>query len=237
LPALDLPSLRPTDHARLDIQGLGWKALKLCDFREYARSTLTEKGELLVKAATLGDSRAVKVLLSERADIEFEDDRNLTSLMRATINHHASVVTALIKRGANPNVKDDRNTPLLEWTTNGNMGMVNLLLKNGVDISAKDKKERTALHIASISGREDITLALVKSGANINAKDKNGNTALMEFAKNGNEAMARFLLENGGQCERADKPWLDAIARSSVERPYGSYASIGGERGQRQCQK
>src|SRR6266498_4007037 len=115
-PLGSLPPLRRTDHARLDIQNQGWKALKFCDFREFAGLTRGEKGKLLIGASTLGDIRAVNILLVEEADVEYEDAENSTSLMKATLNGHAEVAAALIKSSANVNIKEqDGNTPLMEW--------------------------------------------------------------------------------------------------------------------------
>lgn len=53
-----------------------------------------------------------------------------------------------------------------------------ILLEIGADVNIENKDNETALHIATIIGREEIVELLIKNGCELNRRDKNGKSAL-----------------------------------------------------------
>ncbi|EHA8589599.1 hypothetical protein COCNU_scaffold011279G000020 [Cocos nucifera] len=71
------------------------------------------------------------------------------------------------------------------------------LINAGADPSKTDYDGRTALHMASCKGYEEIVKFLIQRGANVNSIDKFGNSPLLDAVKAGNGRIAAILVENG----------------------------------------
>ncbi|XP_038989894.1 LOW QUALITY PROTEIN: potassium channel KOR2-like [Phoenix dactylifera] len=71
------------------------------------------------------------------------------------------------------------------------------LINAGADPSKTDYDGRTALHMASCKGYEEIVKFLIQRGANVNCIDKFGNSPLLEAVKAGHDRIAAILVENG----------------------------------------
>jgi len=63
--------------------------------------------------------------------------------------------------------------------------------------SLADMAGKTALHIASIAGREDILRTLLKKTKQIDVRDGDGGTALHYAVLHGNEEAVKLLLDHG----------------------------------------
>lgn len=70
-------------------------------------------------------------------------------------------------------------TNLLHRATNqGNYKIVSELLKTGYRHEAKNKDGQTAVHLASMSGKDDILRKLIDYEASVNSRDTAGYTPL-----------------------------------------------------------
>lgn len=67
----------------------------------------------------------------------------------------------------------------------------------GTNINTKNYYEETALHIACVTGYEDIVELLINRGAEINMKDKDGETALHNASRNGYKKIVELLIDRG----------------------------------------
>lgn len=56
--------------------------------------------------------------------------------------------------------------------------IIRMLLENGADVNHQGKHQQTALHLAALSGYEDMARILIEKGADVALKDQNGRTAL-----------------------------------------------------------
>ena len=79
------------------------------------------------------------------------------------------IVNALLKAGADINVRNKYGSTPLHWADNDLV--VDALLKAGADISSRNKNGQTPLHTVGNLGDEDAFFALIKAGADVNALD------------------------------------------------------------------
>jgi hypothetical protein len=102
-----------------------------------------------------------------------------TELYDAAYEGDAERVRELLKKGANPNVRDEYGeTPLHIAARDGHVDVVELLLEHGADPNAQDKSGETPLHWAAFNGYVDVVRLLLEHGADPTVKNKDGITPL-----------------------------------------------------------
>lgn len=137
--------------------------------------------------------------LSDKVDINYQDEDGRTALHYACENLHHILVENLLNKGANPNIQDkDGNTALLYLLKSTNKDLIyfkkrgaeanvlhiaDILIRAGADIEARNNKGRTALLEAVNSGYKLVSRFLIRSGANINEVDNNGRGVLSIASK------------------------------------------------------
>jgi uncharacterized protein (TIGR02145 family) len=126
-----------------------------------------------------------EVLLNAKAEVNHVSSNGNTALTYALINNQEETARLLLAKGANPNVKNERNqTPFtIAAERRSSVDFFNLLLEKGADINAKGPHGHTALIRLCqdyYSSLEQIKF-LISKGADVNVQDDEGNTALMNF--------------------------------------------------------
>jgi ankyrin repeat protein len=113
-------------------------------------------------AAERGYVEIVELLLSEvgrGVEVDARDGRGFTPLQYAcfgllhagpvSVGRYRDVVVALLRRGADPDVRDEEGNTVLHWATSRGHGwVVDLLVRYGADLYAKNKRGRTPLDVA-----------------------------------------------------------------------------------------
>lgn len=99
-------------------------------------------------------------------------------LIYAAARGDARKVKELLKKGTNPNVKDDLHgyTPLHEASLKCFSDIVEMLLENSADPNIGDNSGFTPLHLAVISGCEKVVSILLKYGADPKIKNSEDKT-------------------------------------------------------------
>jgi hypothetical protein len=116
-----------------------------------------------------------------------------TQLHIAAVWGDVEIVELLLKRGADPNVKDDNGqTPLHIAALWGHVDVVRVLLEHRADPNAKDNDGKTPLHYAAEKGHVDVVRVLLERGADPRIADNRGHIPL-DYAKN---STIRSLLES-----------------------------------------
>ena len=89
-------------------------------------------------------------------------------------------LTVPVKGDAPPdNSRRHGRTNLLHRATSqGNYTIVSELLKTGYRHEAKNQNGQTAVHLASMNGKDDILRKLIEYGASVNLRDTAGYTPL-----------------------------------------------------------
>ena len=104
-----------------------------------------------------------KLLLAQGADINVEDEDDMTLLHWAARRGDKDFVEFLLANGADVNIKvgAGNKTPLHEATEKGHKEIVELLLDHGAEINAMDGQGYTPMYYAVSKDRKDISDVLI----------------------------------------------------------------------------
>lgn len=153
----------------------------------------------LHKAAYLGDSAMVLLLLERGIRVNTQDKLGRTALDAAIDGWHEALVMILLEKGADINLPNQcGHTAFHGALKTGNEAIVRLLIENGADITASGNNGETALHLAAENEHEAMLLLLLKEGIGAFATDNNGNIALHIAVGRGQAGCIEMLLCFGG---------------------------------------
>ncbi|XP_010272029.1 PREDICTED: ankyrin repeat domain-containing protein EMB506, chloroplastic isoform X3 [Nelumbo nucifera] len=147
------------------------------------RKISTEKWSPLHTLALSGQINFMDKLLEQGVDIDavdrFGEQDGFTALHKAVIGKKEVVISHLLRKGANPHIRDRNGaTPLHYAVQVGAMQTVKLLIKYKVDVNVADNEGWTPLHVAIQSRCRDIAKVLLVNGADKNRRNKDGKTPL-----------------------------------------------------------
>lgn len=127
-------------------------------------------------------------------------------LLQSAEKGHLEQVSALLKKRADVNARDDNGqTPLMAAAGRGHLEMVKLLIDKGADVNATDENGRTALMEAAMSGQLQIVEFLNDKGSNLSAKAKHVPTVVMAAEWGKNFEIARLLIDKGADVNAKTK--------------------------------
>ncbi|MDD2710955.1 MAG: ankyrin repeat domain-containing protein [Verrucomicrobiae bacterium] len=162
---------------------------------------LTDKNgsTALMAALTKKNVHAAALILKKTKNVNQQAARagRYTALMFAAMNGTPEIVTQLLERGADVNIRADQNvTALMLSCLHKRSDLVKLLIARGADLNLKENlNENTALLTAINKGDLESVKLLLEAGADPNLGSKDGFTPLMLAAQNGQDAMAQALIE------------------------------------------
>ena len=135
----------------------------------------------LPDAARNQDTKAVRSLLTQKADVNARSSDGSTALLWLAHWNDAETADLLLKAGADANTSNDFGmTPLSQACTNGSFEFVRLLLKSSANPNTAIATGETPLMTCAKTGNADAVRLLVEYGAAVNAKEPaQGQTALM----------------------------------------------------------
>jgi ankyrin repeat protein len=104
------------------------------------------------------------------AAIDAEDADKLTPLMRASARGDVKAVTALLEKGANPNVRssDTNITPLMFAAYFGHTAVIKTLIARGARIELKDTFGAGAVDWAAVGGHDEVEGLLTAPNVSLN---------------------------------------------------------------------
>ena len=160
----------------------------------------TKKGKTALHEATLGEDEEVALLLIQSgADVNASNNEGVTPLCFASGMGLPRVVSALLERGANPNVRMEGVTPLH--------------MSTGITLTDQrpSGEWESFSEMLTRTGRDGtdflkVAKALVEAGAEVNALRSQGkkSTPLDMAEVCGNTMVAEYLESVGG---KRGKPW------------------------------
>jgi ankyrin repeat protein len=157
------------------------------------------RDEPLLTAARAGDTKTLRVLIDQRANVNAREADGTTALHLAVLRDDIDAVDLLLRGGADPKAADRYGvTPLTVACINGNAGIIERLVKAGADPDTALASGETALMTASRTGKVDAVKMLLAHGANVNAAERvRGQTALMWAAASNNTDAISVLIDAG----------------------------------------
>ena len=140
----------------------------------HARGT-DRLGRHFLKAASLGDVKAVQRLIQDGVDIETRDREGLTALMHAASKGRQDIVETLLANGARVNAVDrtGRNA-LMMAALAGDIQGVRLLVESGADVNAMDYYGSRPLLAATSAGHAPVVEVLLAHGAYVDVRNYQG---------------------------------------------------------------
>jgi ankyrin repeat protein len=114
--------------------------------------------------------------------------------------------------------KEDRSTPLHLAVMLVDSDLVRFFLSNGADVTAVDEEGRTAVHVAALSGNQEICLAVldaaVAAGLSVDHATDKGYTPLFLACWRGHLELAQALRARGASENRADSQGKSMLVRA-----------------------
>ena len=106
-------------------------------------------------------------------------DTGYTRLQKAIVQNDLSTVTALIKAGADINLRGNLMYPPLHLALDKDRHSIAVaLIQAGADVNLQDATGKTPLHRAAMQAQETFVRTLLKLGSDPNIKDEQGKTVL-----------------------------------------------------------
>jgi len=158
-------------------------------------------------AVMKGDTAAVRVLLTQRADVNAPQADGSTALHWAVYRSDLTTADLLMRSGANVKATTREGaTPLSLASTAGDAPMIAALIKAGAEPNEPLPTGKTNLMLAARNGNPDALKALIDGGANVNAKETlRGTTALMWAADEAHAPAVQYLIQRGADIKARSK--------------------------------
>jgi len=164
------------------------------------------KDSALSLASYRGHNQLVELLLSAKADVEYQNQNGETALIWASENGQAPTVRTLIANKANLETRTNEGVTALMWAAEaGHNECITALLEAGAAVNAACSNGKTALihsvhHLACHSHSIPLLLA---AKADVHVRSSEGDSALV-FASARSEEAAALLKAAGAQLTAAD---------------------------------
>ena len=164
----------------------------------------------LLRAAALGETEIVKLLLTAGANRGLTNKNNQLPLHMASHEGHLEIVSLLLESSSKAKknkpkidaVDGQENTALHLACAGGHIEVARFLLDRGATLGARNTYGSTPLHCACANGHEEVVRLLLERGAKIDVTDADGGTPLFTASRSGHEDTVRLLLEKGANFEQ-----------------------------------
>ena len=123
-----------------------------------------------VKAAWHGEIDKLETAIENGVDlnviVKMPGSNGESALHRACKGERTSIISILLKKGANPNIREKKSgeTPLMKAIKTRNVTISRLLISHGADVDVRDNNGNTALSLAREAGNTEIVQLLEEAG-------------------------------------------------------------------------
>jgi molecular chaperone DnaK (HSP70)/ankyrin repeat protein len=169
-------------------------------------------------AALYGHAHIVEELARRSVPLDSVDAEHRTALFLAAIDNEAAAVEALLKAGADHEIRRsaDLGTPLQIASWEGYEEVVEYLLAYGSDVQTRDHDGDTPLHNAAYHGHVSIMERIVAAGADLEVANTAGETPLIVAARGGQRAAVAWLVDHGADTEKCDSQGMNALQHAQA---------------------
>lgn len=110
----------------------------------------------LILACYSGNNEVIDFLIANNANVNYTSQEG-TALMAATVKGNLDLVALLLKKGADPDLKNKTGITALMYAVQfKNVDIVKLLLNSGANKSLQDNEGRTAFEYAVFTKNDEI---------------------------------------------------------------------------------
>eukprot|EP00941_MAST-03F_sp_MAST-3F-sp1_P004655 g4655.t1 len=137
----------------------------------------------------------------EKMMTSYEKQMYVETLFKAAKKGNVRGVERCLKKGINPNTKDDDWMTALHWASDGgHLGVVQVLIENRkTNIDALTKAKTSALHKACWNGHVQVVKALLHAGCEVDIGDQRKHTSLHWAIHKGHIGAVEALLDCGAK--------------------------------------
>src|SRR5262245_8326441 len=171
---------------------------------------LNPQAVALVDSLRIGDRQSfMKVAEEDPKLLNARGPEGSTPFMYAVLYADAATLEELLRKGADPNARNDANATALMWAST-DLEKTRLLLAHGAEVNARSDYGRTPLMIAAgRPGGAPIVKLLLDRGANPNPTKNPAEPApLAQAALAGDAESMQLLLDRGADVKEAGPPAL-----------------------------
>jgi len=172
---------------------------------------MSEAAQRLYDGCNSGDMKKVEEALDRGVDVNtvFPGSAGVTPIYVAAFHDNTVLVSYLLKRRADPNLKTRSGRTALDMAAFADKtDTLVLLIEKGADVNAKGPRGG-ALHVAALAGKKDAVKILLERGADVKAVNDWGETPLHRAAEaladpgpNGwKREIAEQILKHGGSVD------------------------------------
>ncbi|XP_052789200.1 uncharacterized protein LOC128223821 isoform X2 [Mya arenaria] len=131
-------------------------------------------------AAKAGHLNVINILLdTDRIPIDTRDDGGWTPLIWAAEHMEMEAVKLLLKRKADPNLRDTEENTTMHWAAfSGSVSIAEQLLSAGCDLDSLNMHGDRPLHIAARQDHYECVVLFLARGADVEAKNNKGESPL-----------------------------------------------------------
>ncbi|KAL9961124.1 hypothetical protein ACROYT_G030015 [Oculina patagonica] len=152
---------------------------------------------LLHAASQGGNPVIIELMLSHVPSIDSINNKGSTALMIAAYYDKLQAVEYLLKKGADPSLKDNDGWNLLHAASQGgNPVIIELMLSHVPSIDSITNKGSTALMIAARHDKLQAVKCLLAKGANPSLEDNNGWNLLHHASQGDNPVIIELMLSH-----------------------------------------
>jgi cytohesin len=165
----------------------------------------------LHRAAALGHTSLVKLLLDEEINLNAKDTKGRTALHYAVLNDRDEIIKILLNSGLAIHDQDSEGLNSLHLSAKANFSTFKLLIDSGADISTKDKNGKYIMHWAAYYGSKEHLNYLVKNNDGLDKSDSQGNFPIHDAVNGKQIEMIKTILSHGGQLNYKNKLGMTAL--------------------------
>src|SRR5262245_58436299 len=174
---------------------------------------LNPQAVAMVETLRIGDLRSfMKFVTEDPKLLNARGPEGSTPFMYAVLYAGAATLEELLKKGADPNARNDAHATALMWAST-DLEKTRLLLSHGAEVNARSDYGRTPLMIAAgRPGGAPIVKLLLDSGANPNPTKNPAEPApLAQAALAGDAESMQLLLDRGADVKKAAPALIIAV--------------------------